>query len=124
MINLALLLTRFSLLVDFYAPYPLLIRPLTFINRCLRCLCLVLCCFATSERQGMFCVFAAINHSPPVSLSFLLFYHIKLFVCFLSFFCFNLLVTPLLIYIYILQQHIGKLEERGRGSNENRTAFT
>ena len=28
-----------------------------------------------------------------------------------------------MIYTIILQQHIGKLEERGRGSNENRATL-
>ena len=55
-------------------------------------------------------------------LSFLLLYHIELFACFFLFFLFQA-IDHTIIYTIILQHHIGKLEERGRGSYENRTTF-
>ena len=52
----------------------------------------------------MFCVCASINHSTPVSLSYLLFYHIKL-LCMLFFFLLLYAIGYTIIYTIILQQH-------------------
>ena len=64
---------------------------------------------------------APINHPPSVSLlSFTLPYKA---IYMLFFFLLFKVICYTIIYAIVLQQHIGKLNEWGRESNENRKTF-
>ena len=66
----------------------------------------------------------ALINNLPLSLSPLLFYHVKLICMFFFFLLFFFsFIGYTIIYRIILKQHIRKLEERGSGSNENLTTF-
>ena len=77
-----------------YAPYPSLIRAFTLINKRLTRVCLVLCCVLQLKGK------VTNTYSPPVSLSSLLFYQIKLFYMLFSFFYLKPLVTLSFIQLF------------------------
>ena len=91
------------------------LRALPIINMRLRALCTLSDCNWTRTHNHTLCVFVLSGvvllrlkgkvHfvcllQLTIYLSFLLFYHIKLFACFFSFFYFKPLVTPLFIQLF------------------------